>query len=104
MEARPEWRSGTCEVTRSLTVWYVPQLLRALASKIKANALATRFAIRLGLGKLWIVVRVILLLIVFGLLGGCADTPLSSSSEKHEPVPGEATPAPESGPRGGWAW
>jgi len=47
--------------------------------------------------------RLVLLLIVFVLLAGCvAEGPLET--EKHEPVPGEATPAPESGPRGGWAW
>jgi hypothetical protein len=48
-------------------------------------------------------VRLILLLIVFALLTGCADEPLLPR-EKHEPVFGEATPAPETGPRGGWAW
>gem|GEM_PF-1918585 len=47
--------------------------------------------------------RLVLLLIVFALLTGCvSEGPLTT--EKHEPVAGEATPAPESGPRGGWAW
>jgi hypothetical protein len=47
--------------------------------------------------------RLILLLIVFALLSGCAEEPLLQR-DKHEAVAGEATPAPQSGPRGGWAW
>ena len=47
--------------------------------------------------------RAVLLLIVLGLMSGCAEEPLLSH-DKHEPVAGEATPAPETGPRGGWAW
>jgi hypothetical protein len=52
------------------------------------------------------VARLILLLIVFGLLGGCVDTGpvFSRDGDKHDPVAGEATPPPETGPRGGWAW
>jgi len=47
--------------------------------------------------------RLVLLLIVLALSTGCVvEGPLTT--EKHEPVPGEATPAPESGPKGGWAW
>jgi hypothetical protein len=50
-------------------------------------------------------VRLVLLLIVLGLLSGCvSDGPVLTSDTKHEPVPGEATPAPETGPHGGWAW
>jgi len=50
-------------------------------------------------------VRVFLLLIVLELLGGCvSDERILSQSSDHDPVPGEATPAPQPGPRGGWAW
>jgi uncharacterized protein YcfL len=48
--------------------------------------------------------RLVLLLIVLALLAGCVSEEPILSSDKHEPVPGEATPAPESGPHGGWAW
>ena len=49
--------------------------------------------------------RLVLLLIVFALLGGCASEESAlKPTGNHEPVPGEATPAPETGPRGGWAW
>ena len=47
--------------------------------------------------------RLVLLLIVFGLLVGCAEEPIFKQ-DKHEPVAGEATPPPQTGPRGGWAW
>jgi hypothetical protein len=72
----------------------------------RANARDKRFAIPLTLGKLCIVERLILLLIVCGLLGGCVDTGpvFSRDGDKHDPVAGEATPPPETGPRGGWAW
>jgi hypothetical protein len=47
--------------------------------------------------------RLVLLLFVLALLAGCvSEAPLTT--ETHEPVAGEATPAPESGPKGGWAW
>ena len=49
-------------------------------------------------------VRVFLLLIVLALLTGCVSEEHVFSHTDHDPVPGEATPAPESGPRGGWAW
>ena len=49
-------------------------------------------------------VRLFLLLIVLGLLAGCVSEERVFSQTDHEPVPGEATPAPETGPRGGWAW
>lgn len=48
--------------------------------------------------------RLILLLIVFGMLIGCAETGPVFKQDNHEPVAGEATPPPETGPRGGWAW
>jgi uncharacterized protein YceK len=49
--------------------------------------------------------RLALLFIVFALVVGCAsEAPMVKPNESHEPVAGEATPAPESGPRGGWAW
>jgi len=47
--------------------------------------------------------RVVLLLIVLSLLSGCAEEPLSRPDD-HTPVAGEATPAPQTGPRGGWVW
>jgi uncharacterized protein YceK len=49
-------------------------------------------------------VRLVLLLIVLGLLSGCASETLDIAHDKHEPVAGEATPAPQSGPNGSWAW
>jgi len=48
--------------------------------------------------------RFVLLLIVLGLLSGCVSDGPVFSPDNHEPVAGEATPAPQSGPRGGWAW
>jgi hypothetical protein len=49
--------------------------------------------------------RLALLLIVFALLTGCAtEESALKPNDNHEPVPGEATPPPEVGPRGGWAW
>jgi uncharacterized protein YceK len=47
--------------------------------------------------------RLVLLLIVLGLLSGCAEEPILKR-DNHEPVAGEATPAPQTGPHGGWAW
>jgi hypothetical protein len=47
--------------------------------------------------------RLVLLLIVTGFLTGCAEENILQKSD-HEPVAGEATPAPQTGPRGGWAW
>jgi uncharacterized protein YceK len=47
--------------------------------------------------------RVVLLLIVLSLVSGCAEETVFRHDD-HEPVAGEATPAPESGPHGGWAW
>jgi uncharacterized protein YceK len=47
--------------------------------------------------------RVVLLLIVITLLSGCAEETIFHKND-HEPVAGEATPAPQTGPRGGWAW
>ena len=46
--------------------------------------------------------RVVLLLIVIGLLTGCAEDSVFRHDD-HERVPGEATPAPQN-PRSGWAW
>src|SRR5256885_14732657 len=54
MEARPVWRSGTCDVTRSLTVLYVPQLLRANPRSAIAPPVRSRFAIVPSFGKLFI--------------------------------------------------
>jgi hypothetical protein len=48
--------------------------------------------------------RLFLLLIVLGLLSGCAEEPLLKRDNTREPVAGEATPAPQTGPHGGWAW
>jgi uncharacterized protein YceK len=48
--------------------------------------------------------RLVLLLIVLALLGGCVSEGPVFSHTDHDPVPGEATPAPQTGPRGGWAW
>ena len=48
--------------------------------------------------------RLVLLMIVLALLAGCVSEGPLTTDEKHEPVAGEATPAPESGPHGGWAW
>jgi uncharacterized protein YceK len=48
--------------------------------------------------------RVVLLLIVLSLVSGCADEPILRHDDGHTPVSGEATPAPQTGPRGGWAW
>jgi hypothetical protein len=48
-------------------------------------------------------VRVVLLLIVLSLVSGCAEEPILRHDD-HTPVAGEATPPPQSGPRGGWAW
>ncbi len=51
------------------------------------------------------VTRLLLLVIVLALLGGCvSEGPVFSNTEAHDPIPGEATPAPQSGPHGGWAW
>ena len=47
--------------------------------------------------------RLVLLLIVTSFLSGCAEETVLRQNE-HEPVAGEATPAPQTGPRGGWAW
>jgi hypothetical protein len=47
--------------------------------------------------------RFVLLLIVLDLVSGCADEPILRN-DNHEPVAGEATPAPQTGPHGGWAW
>ena len=50
--------------------------------------------------------RVVLLLIVLSLVAGCADEPILRHDDHadHTAVAGEATPAPQTGPRGGWAW
>jgi len=48
--------------------------------------------------------RLVLLLIVFALLTGCASEETVFKRDSADPVPGEATPPPQSGPRGGWAW
>ena len=48
--------------------------------------------------------RLVLLLIVLGLLTGCVSETPNFPHDNHEPVAGEATPAPETGPRGSWAW
>ena len=51
--------------------------------------------------------RVLLLLIVLAFVSGCVTDErvmTHDRNDKHDPVPGEATPAPESGPHGGWAW
>ena len=48
--------------------------------------------------------RLVSLLIVMASMTGCAiDNPTFKPDAEH-PVAGEATPAPETGPRGGWAW
>jgi hypothetical protein len=49
-------------------------------------------------------VRLFLLLIVLALFAGCVSDERVFSQTDHEPVAGEATPAPETGPHGGWAW
>jgi hypothetical protein len=48
--------------------------------------------------------RFVLLLIVLALVSGCAEEPLLKRDANREPVAGEATPAPQTGPHGGWAW
>jgi hypothetical protein len=48
--------------------------------------------------------RFVLLLIVLGLLTGCVSDGPVFPRDNHEPVAGEATPPPQTGPRGGWAW
>lgn len=48
--------------------------------------------------------RLVLLLILLALLNGCASDEQVFKRDNSDPVPGEATPAPETGPRGGWAW
>ena len=47
--------------------------------------------------------RLVLLLIVTSFLSGCAEETILRQTDR-EQVPGEATPAPQTGPRGGWAW
>jgi len=47
--------------------------------------------------------RLVLLLIVIALLSGCAEESVLHSNDNAS-VAGGATPAPETGPRGGWAW
>ena len=47
--------------------------------------------------------RLVLLLIVFALLAGCAEEPVFKHDE-HNPVPGEVNTAPQTDPRSGWAW
>jgi hypothetical protein len=47
--------------------------------------------------------RVLVCLSILICLGNCAG-PEAISDTPHDPVPGEATPAPQSGPRPGWAW
>jgi hypothetical protein len=49
-------------------------------------------------------VRVFLLVIVLALLAGCVSEEPVFSHTDQDPVPGEATPAPQTGPHGGWAW
>jgi hypothetical protein len=50
-------------------------------------------------------VRLFLLLIVLALMVGCAsEEHVFTHTDHSDPVPGEATPAPQSGPHGGWAW
>jgi hypothetical protein len=49
-------------------------------------------------------VRLFLLLIVLGLSAGCVSEEQVFSHTDHDPVPGEATPAPRTDPRSGWAW
>jgi hypothetical protein len=47
--------------------------------------------------------RLVVLIFVLAFLAGCAsEEPLSSTD--HEPVPGETTPTPQPGARGGWSW
>jgi uncharacterized protein YceK len=48
-------------------------------------------------------VRLVLLLIVFTLLAGCAEEPVFKHDENN-PVPGEVSTAPQTDPRSGWAW
>jgi hypothetical protein len=48
--------------------------------------------------------RFALLLIVLALLTGCVETGPVFPADNHEPVAGESTPPPQTGPRGGWAW
>jgi starvation-inducible outer membrane lipoprotein len=49
-------------------------------------------------------IRFPLVLAVALILASCASGPEQISTTEHDPVPGEATPAPQAGPRGGWAW
>ncbi|HSP44762.1 MAG TPA: hypothetical protein VLO30_02095 [Chthoniobacterales bacterium] len=49
-------------------------------------------------------VRLYLLLIVLALLAGCVSEERVFRHTDQETVAGEATPVPESGPHGGWAW
>jgi hypothetical protein len=109
MEARPECRSGTCDVTRSFTV---PQPLRARASAASPENCESRVAMIL-FGLPWKqtmdthmngfpIIRFVILIACL-LFAGCAsEEPLNF--EEHAPVAGEATPAHVSGARTGWAW
>jgi uncharacterized protein YceK len=47
--------------------------------------------------------RLVLLLIVFALLAGCASEPVFKHDENN-PVPGEVNTAPQTDARSGWAW
>jgi len=48
--------------------------------------------------------RIVALVFIVTILGGCASSPEPLSETAHDPVAGEATPPPQPGPRGGWSW
>jgi uncharacterized protein YceK len=63
----------------------------------------TRFAILLWFDEICIMARLVLLLIVFALLAGCAEEPVFKHDENN-PVAGEVDTTPRTDPRSGWAW
>ena len=70
--------------------------------KLETERYSDRFAGMVA--SLALMSRIVALVFAIGMLAGCASSPEPLSDTQHDPVAGEATPAPQAGPRGGWSW